>query len=138
LKRATGKAGKALCVVFLLKGKYMKMDRKTKAARNPAKSKTNNSKSNGNDIGKKPNRSVARTKTAKGQFPSFEEEARLVQEESIGSPQRLLATYEHAPIGIIENSLEGNYVNCNEEFCRITGYGKEELLTLGIKDLTYE
>ena len=50
----------------------------------------------------------------------------------------MLATYEHAPIGIIENSLEGNYVNCNEEFCRITGYGKEELLTLGIKDLTYE
>jgi len=69
--------------VFLLKGKHMKMDRKTKAARNPAKSKTNNSKSNGNDIGKKLNRSVARTKTAKGQFPSFEEEARQMQEESI-------------------------------------------------------
>ena len=50
----------------------------------------------------------------------------------------MLSTYEHAPIGIIENSLEGNYVNCNEEFCRITGYGKEELLSLGIKDLTYE
>ena len=116
----------------------MKTDRKIKAALNSARSKTNNSKRRGNDIGKKPSRSVARTKTEKGQRPSFEEEARLVKEESIGSPQRLLATYEHAPIGIIENSLEGNYVNCNEEFCRITGYGKEELLTLGIKDLTYE
>src|SRR6185295_5926361 len=103
----------------------MKMDRKTKAARNPAKSKTNNSKSNGNDIGKKPNRSVARTKTAKGQFPSFEEEARQMQEESIEGREGLLTTYEQGPIGIIENLLESNYVNCNEEFCRITGYRKE-------------
>ena len=110
----------------------MKIDSKTKIARNPARLKTNNSKHSGNDTGKKPDRSVARTKKAKGQLPGIE------QGESIGSRQRLLATYEHAPIGIIENSLEGNYVNCNEEFCRITGYGKEELLTLAIKDLTYE
>lgn len=110
----------------------MKMDSKTKIARNPARLKTNNSKHSGNETGKKPDRSVARTKKAKGQLPGIE------QGESIGSRQRLLATYEHAPIGIIENSLEGNYVNCNEEFCRITGYGKEELLTLAIKDLTYE
>ena len=110
----------------------MKMDSKTKVARNPAKLKTNNSKHTGTDTGKKPDRSVARTKRAKGQLPDIE------QEVSIGSRQRLLATYEHAPIGIIESSLEGNYVNCNEEFCRITGYGKEELLSLAIKDLTYE
>jgi PAS domain S-box-containing protein len=110
----------------------MKMDSKTKAAGNPTKSKTNNSKHTGSDTGKKPDRSITRTKRAKGQLSGTE------QGESIGSWQRLLATYEHAPIGIIENSLEGNYVNCNEEFCRIIGYGKEELFSLAIKDLTYE
>jgi PAS domain S-box-containing protein len=118
----------------------MKMDSKTKAARNPAKLKTNNLKHRGNDIGKKPSQSVTpRTEASKGQLLiNIEEGTRQTQEESIGSRQRLLATYEHAPIGIIENSPEGNYVNCNEEFCRITGYQKEELLTLTIKDLTYE
>jgi PAS domain S-box-containing protein len=114
----------------------MKMDRQTKIARNPAKSKTDNSKSNGSDTGKKPDRSIARTKTANAQLPAMD----AVQEhqESIGSRQRLLATYEYAPIGITECSLEGKYVNVNEEFCRITGYGKEELLTRTITDLTYE
>ncbi len=84
----------------------MKMDSKTKAASNPARLKTNNSKHTGSDTGKKPDRSVTRTKRAKGQLPGIK------PGESIGSRQRLLATYEHAPIGIIENSLEGNYVNC--------------------------
>jgi PAS domain S-box-containing protein len=52
------------------------------------------------------------------------------------SRQRLLATYERAPIGIIECSLKGKYVGANEEFCRILGYRKEELLQRGIKDVT--
>jgi len=89
-----------------IKAKYMKMDTKAKGARNPARLKTNNSKHSGNGTGKKPDRSGSRTKRTKGQLPGIE------QGELIGSRQRLLATYEHAPIGIIENSLEGNYVNC--------------------------
>ena len=54
------------------------------------------------------------------------------------SKQRLLATYERAPIGIIESSPEGKYVGANEEFCRILGYRKEELLQRGIKDVTHK
>src|SRR5881296_3538164 len=54
------------------------------------------------------------------------------------SKQRLLATYERAPIGIIECSPEGKYVGANEEFCRILGYRKEELLQRGIKDVTHK
>ena len=54
------------------------------------------------------------------------------------SKQRLLATYERAPIGIIESSPEGKYVGANEEFCRILGYRKEELLERGIKDVTHK
>src|SRR5215208_3830212 len=49
-----------------------------------------------------------------------------------------LATYEHLPIGIVESSLEGKYIEANEEFCRILGYSKKELLQLGIKDCTHE
>ena len=45
------------------------------------------------------------------------------------------ASYEHAPIGIVEASLEGKYINVNEEFCRMTGYDKKELLTIKSQDL---
>src|SRR5213592_1691453 len=54
------------------------------------------------------------------------------------SSQRLQATYERAPIGIIECSPEGKYVGANEEFCRILGYRKEELLQRGIEDVTHK
>ncbi|HEX5809162.1 MAG TPA: PAS domain S-box protein, partial [Anaerolineales bacterium] len=46
--------------------------------------------------------------------------------------------YEHAPIGIVEASLEGNYISANEEFCRMTGYDREELLGYTIRDFTHE
>src|SRR5438874_5426591 len=54
------------------------------------------------------------------------------------SSQRLQATYERAPIGIVESSPEGKYVGANEEFCRILGYRKEELLQRGIEDVTHK
>ena len=44
--------------------------------------------------------------------------------------------YEQAPIGLVECSLDGKYIHVNEEFCRITGYKREELLGLDIHDLT--
>lgn len=49
-----------------------------------------------------------------------------------------LGSYEHIPIGIVECSPDARYVNVNEEFCRISGYERQELLTLGIKDITHE
>ena len=45
---------------------------------------------------------------------------------------------QHLPIGIVESSLEGKYINVNEEFCRMLGYEREELLQRGIKEVTYE
>ena len=50
--------------------------------------------------------------------------------------KRLIELYTHAPTGIVGCSLDGKYINVNEEFCRITGYPKEELLGLDIHDLT--
>src|SRR6266480_2307952 len=52
--------------------------------------------------------------------------------------QRLQATYERALIGISEASPEGNYVGANEEFCRILGYTKDEILQSAIKDVTHK
>ncbi len=45
--------------------------------------------------------------------------------------------FEQAPIGIVECSLDGKYISVNEEFCRLTGYKREELLKLDIHDLRY-
>ena len=45
---------------------------------------------------------------------------------------------QHLPIGIVETSVEGKYLDMNEEFCRMLGYDKEELLQRGIKDVTQE
>ncbi len=49
-----------------------------------------------------------------------------------------LTAYEHLHIGIVEASLDGKYVDANEEFCRILGYSKKELLRFGVKDCTHE
>jgi len=49
-----------------------------------------------------------------------------------------LAAYEHIPVGIVVSSLDGKYIAVNEEFCRILGYSRRELLRRGIKDCTHE
>ena len=47
----------------------------------------------------------------------------------------MIDRYKYAPIGIVECSLDGRYINVNEEFCRLTGYKREDLLRLDIYDL---
>ena len=51
--------------------------------------------------------------------------------------KHLLATYERVPIGIAECSPEGLYISVNQEFCRITGFEREEILTRSIKDISH-
>lgn len=114
----------------------METDRKTKTGAHPAKRKADGkirvsaSTSNGKNVEKKRNPAASRAKKVKGTLPT--------QQELIGTRQRLLATYEQAPIGIVECSPEAKFVNCNREFCHITGYSKEEVLSLSIQELTYE
>lgn len=47
----------------------------------------------------------------------------------------MIDRYKYAPIGIVECSLDGRYMNVNEEFCRLTGHKKDDLLRLDIYDL---
>jgi PAS domain S-box-containing protein len=49
------------------------------------------------------------------------------QRELRDSDERLRATFEHAPVGISETSLDGTLLRVNEGFCRIVGYTREEL-----------
>ena len=45
---------------------------------------------------------------------------------------------QYLPIGIVETSLDGRYLDVNEVFCRMLGYERQELLQRGIKDITQE
>src|ERR1041384_6967035 len=76
------------------------------------------------------------TKVKSGSRKSQMDGVRRATSNSNGN--RLLSTYLNAPVGIAECSLEGMYINVNEEFCRITGFEKKEVLTRSIKDISYQ
>ncbi|RPI89451.1 MAG: PAS domain S-box protein, partial [Chloroflexi bacterium] len=48
-----------------------------------------------------------------------------------------LGAYEQLHVGIVEASPKGKYIDANQEFCRILGYSKKELLRLSVKDCTH-
>lgn len=54
------------------------------------------------------------------------------------SQQRLSLTYQQAQVGIVESSPEGRFIQANDEFCSMLGYSHEELLALGIGEVTHE
>ncbi|MCW8408809.1 PAS domain S-box protein [Legionella sp. PATHC035] len=45
---------------------------------------------------------------------------------------------EHAPVGIVTISLDGQLLATNPAYCRITGYNKGELEQMNYKQLTYD
>lgn len=47
------------------------------------------------------------------------------------------ATFEHAAVGIAHLSPTGKYLQANPEFCRMLGYGEEELAGLGFREITH-
>src|SRR5437867_6920831 len=65
-------------------------------------------------------------------------ERKRVEEALRESQQRLQVTYEGALVAISECSSKGKYVGANEEFCRLLGYTKDEILQSEIKDVTHK
>src|SRR5206468_4206811 len=65
-------------------------------------------------------------------------ERKRVEEALRESQQRLQVTYEGALVAISECSSKGKYVGANEEFCRLLGYTKDEILQREIKDVTHK
>ncbi|HEX2560931.1 PAS domain S-box protein [Phenylobacterium sp.] len=53
------------------------------------------------------------------------------------SEERLLATYEHAFVGIAEVDEYGRFLRTNEQFSAITGYDRDELSNMTIWDVTH-
>jgi PAS domain S-box-containing protein len=51
--------------------------------------------------------------------------------------ERLAATYEGVSAGIAESDSEGRFLRVNEAFCRISGYGRDELLERTFLDVTH-
>ena len=51
--------------------------------------------------------------------------------------QRLAATYDHVAIGISEVAPDGTFLRVNEAICAITGYSREELLSIKLFTRTF-
>jgi len=56
----------------------------------------------------------------------------------LGGPGHLLlATFEQAAIGIAHMTLAEEWISVNQRYCEITGYSREEILTLKVEDFTH-
>ena len=53
------------------------------------------------------------------------------------SEQRFRSIFEQAPIGVVNVSLEGDFLKVNQYFCKMLGYNREELLKMNIQDITH-
>lgn len=54
------------------------------------------------------------------------------------SEQHYRNTFEFAPIGVVNVSLDGKFLAVNQTFCDFLGYSREELLTMNVMDVSYE
>ncbi len=61
-------------------------------------------------------------------------EAELALRES---EERYRATFANVPVGISHIGLDGRWLRFNDSLCMITGYFREELLTMTFADITY-
>jgi two-component system, chemotaxis family, CheB/CheR fusion protein len=64
-------------------------------------------------------------------------ERKEAEERLRQSDERLRAMFEKAVVGIIEVDRDGHCIDANEQLCRILGYGREELLMMTVRELTY-
>jgi PAS domain S-box-containing protein len=53
------------------------------------------------------------------------------------SRARFQAAFDSAPIGVALAAPDGRWLDVNDALCKLTGYGKDELLELGFQELTH-
>ena len=64
-------------------------------------------------------------------------EIKRTQDALTESEERLQALVDNAPVGIDDVGLDGEIVQANDYFCRLTGYTADELRSLRIQDITH-
>lgn len=47
------------------------------------------------------------------------------------------AIFEQAAVGVVHTDIRGVFVNANAKFCEISGYSREEILALGVRDVVH-
>jgi len=64
----------------------------------------------------------------------------LVEERTAAlaqSEERFRSTFEDAPVGVVNVSLDGHFLAVNRGYCELVGYSRNELLTMTIMQLTH-
>ena len=62
---------------------------------------------------------------------------RRIEEDLRASEARLAAIFGSASVGLSEIALDGRFLQVNDELCRILGRQREEVLSLGVPDVTH-
>ena len=61
---------------------------------------------------------------------------KLLEEKLRSSEESFRATFEQAAVGIVQTSLEGTFLRCNQRFAEIVGYTREELPGMTFQQIT--
>ena len=65
---------------------------------------------------------------------------RLVEErtaELAQSEERFRLTFERAPVGVVNASLDGRFLEVNQGYCELIGYSRDELLSMTFMQVTH-
>lgn len=62
-------------------------------------------------------------------------ERKQAQQALLKSEERFRATLENLPGGVFAHDLEGNFILVNSAACRMTGYSKQELLSMNVTSI---
>ncbi len=65
---------------------------------------------------------------------------RLVEERTADlakSEENFRSTFESAPVGVTNSSLDGHFLEVNQGYCDFVGYSRDELLTMTFKQVTH-
>jgi diguanylate cyclase (GGDEF)-like protein/PAS domain S-box-containing protein len=64
-------------------------------------------------------------------------ERKQAEESLRQSEEKFRATFEHAPLGIAECSVDGRFIEGNSKLVEILGYTKDEIAHLTVRDVTH-
>ena len=84
--------------------------------------------------------SAQHARVASERLAQYEQEAAMrkqAEQAASRAEAQFRIIVKHAPVGIARLSLDGCFTEVNPEFCRITGYAREEALYLTFEDLIH-